>query len=44
MTIFLLLLFAIKAKQQHGKNENKITGLFIKCIDFAVVRTKINKN
>jgi hypothetical protein len=33
----------IKAKQQHGKNENKNTGLFINCMDFVVVRTKINK-
>jgi hypothetical protein len=43
MTIFLLLLFANKTKQQHGKNENKNTGLFINCMDFVVVRTKINK-
>jgi hypothetical protein len=42
MTIFLLLLFA-NAKQQHGKNENKKMGLFINCMDFVVVRTKINK-
>jgi hypothetical protein len=36
---------AIKAKQQHGKNENKNTGLFINCMDFVVVGigTKINK-
>jgi hypothetical protein len=33
----------IKAKQKHGKNENKITSLFINCMDFVVVRTKINK-
>jgi hypothetical protein len=33
----------IKTKQQHGKNENKNTGLFINCMDFVVVRTKINK-
>jgi hypothetical protein len=33
----------IKAKQQHAKNQNKNTGLFIKCMDFVVVRTKINK-
>jgi hypothetical protein len=31
----------IKAKQQHGKNENKNTDLFINCMDFVVVRTKI---
>jgi hypothetical protein len=44
MMIFLLLLFAlIKAKQQHGRNENKNTGLFINYMDFVVVRTKINK-
>jgi hypothetical protein len=35
MTIFLLLLFANKSKQQHGKNENKNTGLFINCMDFV---------
>jgi hypothetical protein len=33
----------IKAKQQHGKNENKNTDLFINCMDFVVVRAKINK-
>jgi hypothetical protein len=33
----------IKAKQQHGQNENKNTGLFINCMDFVVVPTKINK-
>jgi hypothetical protein len=33
----------IKAKQQHGKNENKNTDLFINCMDFVVVRTKIKK-
>jgi hypothetical protein len=33
----------IKAKQQHGKNENKNTGLFINCMDFVVVRTKKTK-
>jgi hypothetical protein len=33
----------IKAKHQHGKNYNKNTGLFINCMDFVVVRTKINK-
>jgi hypothetical protein len=39
-----------KPKQQHGKtktttwkNQNKNTGLFINCMDFVVVRTKINK-
>jgi hypothetical protein len=26
----------IKAKQQHGKNQNKNTGLFINCMDFVV--------
>jgi hypothetical protein len=30
-------------KQQHGKNENKNTGLFINCMDFVVVRIKKNK-
>jgi hypothetical protein len=34
----------IKAKQQHGKNENKNTGLFINCMDFVVVRTKIKSS
>jgi hypothetical protein len=34
----------IKPKQQHEKNQNKNTGLFINCMDFVVVRTKINKN
>jgi hypothetical protein len=34
----------IKEKQQHGKNQNKNTGLFINCMDFVVVRTKITKN
>jgi hypothetical protein len=33
----------IKAKHQHGKNENQNIGLFINCMDFVVVRTKINK-
>jgi hypothetical protein len=33
----------IKAKQKHGKNENKNTDLFINCMDFVVVGTKINK-
>jgi hypothetical protein len=33
----------IKAKHQHGKYHNKNTGLFINCMDFVVVRTKINK-
>jgi hypothetical protein len=33
----------IKAKQKYGKNENKNTGLFINCMDFVVVPTKINK-
>jgi hypothetical protein len=28
----------IKAKLQHGKNENKNTGLLINCMDFVVVR------
>jgi hypothetical protein len=33
----------IKAKQQHGKNEYKNTGLFEICMDFVVVRTKQTK-
>jgi hypothetical protein len=43
MTIFWLLLFANKSKTKTWKNENKNTGLFINCMDFVVVRTKINK-
>jgi hypothetical protein len=30
----------IKAKQQHGTNQNKNTALFINCMDFVVVRAK----
>jgi hypothetical protein len=41
MTIFLLLL--IKAKHQHEKYHNKNPGWFINCMDFVVVRTKMNK-
>jgi hypothetical protein len=33
----------MKAKQQHGKNVNIYTGLFLNCMDFFAVRTKINK-
>jgi hypothetical protein len=45
LTIFFVVAaLLIKAKQQHGKNQNKNTGLFINCVDFVVVRTKINKN
>jgi uncharacterized protein with ParB-like and HNH nuclease domain len=40
---FVVAALLIKAKQQHGKNQNKNTGLFINCMDFVVVRTKINK-
>jgi hypothetical protein len=29
----------IKAKQQHGINQNKNTGFFINCMDFVIVRT-----
>jgi hypothetical protein len=44
MTIFCCCCcLLIKAKQQHGKDENKNTGLFINFMDFVVVRTKINK-
>jgi hypothetical protein len=43
MTIFCCSCFANKAKKQHGKNQNKNTGLFINCMDFVIVRTKINK-
>jgi hypothetical protein len=39
MTIFVVVAaLLIKAKQQHGKNQNKNTGLFINCVDFFVVR------
>jgi hypothetical protein len=41
---FIFAALLIKAKQQHGKNQNKNTGLFINCMDFVVVRTKITKN
>jgi hypothetical protein len=34
----------IKVKPQHGKNQNKNTGMFINCMDFDVVRTKKTKN
>jgi hypothetical protein len=44
LTIFVVAAFLIKPKQQHGKNQNKNTGLFINCMDFVVVHTKINKN
>jgi hypothetical protein len=40
---FIVAALLIKPKQQHGKNQNKNTGLFINCMDFVVVRTKINK-
>jgi hypothetical protein len=43
MRIFVVAALLIKAKQQYGKNQNKHTGLFINCIDFIVVRTKIKK-
>jgi hypothetical protein len=44
MTIFLLLLFANKSKTiTRKKNVNKNTGLFLNCMDFFAVRTKINK-
>jgi hypothetical protein len=42
MTIFVVSALLIKAKQQHGKNQNKNTGLFINFMDYVVVRTKIN--
>jgi hypothetical protein len=34
----------IKPKQQHGKNQNKNTGLFINCMDIVVVKQKINSS
>jgi hypothetical protein len=43
LTIFVVAALIIKPKQQHGKSKNKTTGLFINCMDFVVVRTKINK-
>jgi hypothetical protein len=43
MTVFVVAALLIKAKQQHGKNQNKNTGLFINCVDFVAVRTKIIK-
>jgi hypothetical protein len=33
----------IKPKQQHGKNQNKNTGLFKNCMGFVVMRIKANK-
>jgi hypothetical protein len=42
MTIFFVVAL-LKAKQQHGKNQNKNTSLYTNCMDFVVVRTKINK-
>jgi hypothetical protein len=44
LTIFIVAALLIKAKYQHGKNNNKNTGLFVNCMDFVVVRTKINNN
>jgi hypothetical protein len=41
--VFIVAALLIKPKQQHGKNQNKNTGLFINCMDFVVVRTKISK-
>jgi hypothetical protein len=43
MTFFCCAALLIKTKQQDGKNQNKNSGLFINCMDFVVVRTKINK-
>jgi hypothetical protein len=43
MTIFVVAALIIKTKQQNGKNQNKNTGLFINCMVFVAVRTKINK-
>jgi hypothetical protein len=43
MAIFVVAALLIKAKQQHGINQNKNTGLLMNCMDFVVVRTKINK-
>jgi hypothetical protein len=40
LTIFVVAALLIKPKTQHGKNQNKNTGLFINCMDFVVVRTK----
>jgi hypothetical protein len=42
MTIFCCCC-CLLIKAEHGKNENKNTGLFINCMDFVAVRTKINK-
>jgi hypothetical protein len=43
LTIFVVAALLVKPKQQHGKNQNKNTGLFINCMDFVVGRSKINK-
>jgi hypothetical protein len=39
----LLLLFANKSKTKTWKKFKQNTDLFINCVDFVVVRTKINK-
>jgi hypothetical protein len=41
---FVVASLLIKPKQQHGKNQNKNTGLFINWMDFVAVRTKINQS
>jgi hypothetical protein len=43
LTIFCCCCFANKTKTTIWKNQNKNTGLFINCMDFVVVRTKICK-
>jgi hypothetical protein len=39
---FVVAALLIKAKYQQWKNDNKNTGLFIYCMNFVVVCTKIN--
>jgi hypothetical protein len=44
LTIFVVVALLTKPKQQHGKNQNKNTGLFINCMGFVVGRTKLQKS
>jgi hypothetical protein len=43
LTIYVVAALLIKPKQQYEKKLNKNTGLFLNCMDFVDVRTKINK-
>jgi hypothetical protein len=37
LTIFFVVAALPMLSKQHGKNQNKNTGLFINCMDFVVV-------